>query len=426
MPKVKNGRKGAVAASQRRSRRLEEAAMQHPQEDDVENMESSSGEESDSNTLDHSNDDAVSVTSNEESDEDDEDVSSQGESEDLVEQEEETDSEVEVDEESESSDGDSHHKETILAQLAAANRRIERLEAQRSIDQQDQPSTSGKSRKPAKSTSGKKPRSKVSRKKKSKKCQKVLHNRILSQALHLGASDDDDDEDDEGENVVSSYLLLGASLDAKLKSKIWSGRYVNLSRLSTKHDPSFSVAVTTEGRSPTLALKPSKSTAPTNIYEWQRLFATYASVYLERNQSEASAMMTYIVRIFDLQRNYGGYVWRTYDERFRQLRASVPSLPWHIVNWDICLEAIHASNPLLKPTFSQSSQQRHKQQQHQHQQQPFRGGSVPRGYCFKYNKSACHERECRFHHKCGKCDRKHPIVKCPKKYARGDNTGKRD
>ena len=202
-----------------------------------------------------------------------------------------------------------------------------------------------------------------------------------------------------------------------MKSKIWAGKYVTLQKLASKYDPSFAVAVNKEGSIHKLALKAEKTEQPANIFQWFRLFATYASVRMQRFPTEGQALLTYAVRIMDMQRSYGGFVWRSYDERFRQLKAVMPSLAWHKINWDICMEVINSTNPLLKAMPSQQKQANN---------QPFRSGSVPKGYCFRYNKGFCSNMQCRYSHKCGKCEGNHPLQKCPQKAQsfRRDNSAK--
>ena len=58
------------------------------------------------------------------------------------------------------------------------------------------------------------------------------------------------------QHIISPFLVLGSTLDPKIKLKIWEGGYVDLSTLATITDPSVSVAVTTDGQQPTISLTP--------------------------------------------------------------------------------------------------------------------------------------------------------------------------
>ena len=88
------------------------------------------------------------------------------------------------------------------------------------------------------------------------------------------------------QHIISPFLVLGSTLDPKIKLKIWEGGYVDLSTLATITDPSVSVAVTTDGQQPTIYLTPVRARPPGNVMEWLRLFSTFASVYLERHPTE--------------------------------------------------------------------------------------------------------------------------------------------
>ena len=68
-------------------------------------------------------------------------------------------------------------------------------------------------------------------------------------------------------------------------------------------------------------------------------------------------MLTYMVSIVDMHRRHGGFAWRVYDEKFRRVRALVPSMPWHQTNWELAMDAIHsqASSPSAATLSSSSS-----------------------------------------------------------------------
>ena len=199
------------------------------------------------------------------------------------------------------------------------------------------------------------------------------------------------------QHIISPFLVLGSTLDPKIKLKIWEGGYVDLSTLATITDPSVSVAVTTDGQQPTISLTPVRARPPGNVMEWLRLFSTYASVYLERHPAEAPSMLTYMVSIMDMHRNHGGFAWRLYDEKFRRIRAMTPALAWHITNWDLAMEALHSVAPSGRQVESQQS--------------PFRAMQSPRkpssGVCYTFNRvGKCERANCPYAHVCSSCGRK--------------------
>ena len=120
---------------------------------------------------------------------------------------------------------------------------------------------------------------------------------------------------------LASYLVLGATIEHKIKSKIWG--YVDLGALSSPTHTSVSLAIVNNVQ-PTISLTPLRARPPSSIYEWLRLFGTYANICLQTHTDEAASLMTYMVAITDMSKRHGGYAWRVYDEKFGRIR-TLPS-----------------------------------------------------------------------------------------------------
>ena len=104
---------------------------------------------------------------------------------------------------------------------------------------------------------------------------------------------------------ISRFFALGATLDMRIKVRIWSGQYVDLASLAIaigRH----SLTVNMDNGQPTLSLATPHAEPIEHIWAWLRLFFTYASIYSERRPQEAPGLFTYAVRILDLQRRYRG------------------------------------------------------------------------------------------------------------------------
>jgi hypothetical protein len=219
---------------------------------------------------------------------------------------------------------------------------------------------------------------------------------------------------DQGEDMMADYLVLGALLAPKIRDNIWAGKYVELSSLGDSKEQSVSVALNSTDS--LISLTPSKAQPPGNFYEWLRLFSTYTAVYVEKFPAQAAALMTYQIRIMDMQRSYGGLVWRNYDEKFRRLRAKMPGMSWQVINWQIALPCINvapgAGSGAGKgqgPGQAKAGYDR-----------------TPRGHCFKFNGKGCSAKPCKFKHICGSCGGTHSRLKCTDKHRPADtskNTG---
>ena len=122
---------------------------------------------------------------------------------------------------------------------------------------------------------------------------------------------------------LARYMVFGATLEPKIKSKICVGGCVDLGALSSPTDTAVSLAMGNNGQ-PTISLTPVRTRPPSSNLEWLRLFGTCASIYLQAHADEESSLMTYMVAIMDMSKRHGGYAWRVYDENFDEF---VPCRP---------------------------------------------------------------------------------------------------
>lgn len=133
-------------------------------------------------------------------------------------------------------------------------------------------------------------------------------------------------------------------------------------------------------------MAPKSLEPPASFTAWLKLFAVYAAIYLEAHPSEAGSVLSYVIRILDLQTNYEGTIWRAYDERFRRLREKCPgSLPWHQIHWAIVMEL----NGHMQQTSSQTQ---------------MKAAGCPNGACHAFfYKGHCKKNACKRPHLCGIC-----------------------
>ena len=228
---------------------------------------------------------------------------------------------------------------------------------------------------------------------------------MLTQAL---AKMINPDHGDKGEDIMSRLLILGATLDPKIKARIWAREYIELSTLREKGDPCVSVSLENNGK-PSISLKTTKGAQPASFNQWLQLFMTYAAVYLEKYPEEAPSMLTYMMRISDMAKK-PGYLWRSYDEGFRKVRAVSPVL-WHKTNWDL----VFNTQMNAEPNFSVNRFQPFRRNQTVASQVQNRS---KQGICYSYNNGNCTSKRvpCPFRHDCQFCGKRgHPRVRC---YAR--------
>lgn len=308
--------------------------------------------------------------------------------------------------------------ERWTAQLQAAQQQIQSLQAQ--INQIQQSKPVGKSLNPLNPQSNSKPAATFTPTAAAQSSMRVdidpppvvsdehNHQSILEGALNQLL--DQDQENTQGEHPQSSMLILGATLDPKVKAKVWSGQYVDLTAMSHAEDKPMLLSI--NSKNSTVSLGQQKTPGPIHIYDWLRLFGTYAALYTDRHPDQAPGMYTYMVRILDIQKQYGGQVWKVYDEKFRRLKASQPSLPWCEIHWNTFMF-------VFQPAYNQPFQPSHPtrqiptQRQRNHLNSP-RSQQTP-NVCYDYNnKGSCAFQDaCKYRHACSSCQKPgHPRIKC--------------
>ncbi len=139
---------------------------------------------------------------------------------------------------------------------------------------------------------------------------------------------------------AEGFVKLGTLLAPSVKKKIWAGEYV---ALETQHNidgpPPPPPPQTFTWDNNRLSICTPKAINPDSIFAWIRLFNTYATVVCEEKEAALGpALFTCQTRILDPQRRHAGFNWRSYDERFRALKAVCTSLPWELLRWEIVPE----------------------------------------------------------------------------------------
>merc|ERR1712105_17860 len=95
-----------------------------------------------------------------------------------------------------------------------------------------------------------------------------------------------------------------------------------------------------------IAGRPAKP--PANIAEWTRLFNIYSSVYCTQHVHASHDLFKYVNKINSFHKRYENtYVWRAYDELFRQVKTAIPDLCWTKTDFDVLEEAMSMCNVVI-------------------------------------------------------------------------------
>jgi hypothetical protein len=158
-----------------------------------------------------------------------------------------------------------------------------------------------------------------------------------------------------------------------------------------------------------------------NIFQWTSAFLCYMKVYLMggNNKKNTFDMLDYVEDIRFAATKWGGYGWRTYDEQFRVLMSSCPSMKWNEINQRLWL--LHITPSALTPSTSGTGTS--KSTPFSNRGSGFRPsgstGSAKKAkegkICYAFNKGQCTRgKSCFYEHKCECGEYGHGKNNCPK------------
>ena len=233
---------------------------------------------------------------------------------------------------------------------------------------------------------------------------------------------------DTGTNPSQDYfddiLLEGCNVDDKLKDMIWGKKFVELGQLVSKiENKNRLITQQVQGGYSQIALAPVKVKSASNIHEWISWFCIYATIYTQRYPEESPQIFGYILRIMELQKEEPtSYMWRHYDELFRQARYKRQSMEWHIVDDRFVRKA---------KVLQEKINQQRKQAQNRNSNNNNNANSIFRNRnpgnnsstngnssrvmapCHLFNQGKhCTYPSCRFSHTCSTCRGAHPATQC--------------
>lgn len=227
------------------------------------------------------------------------------------------------------------------------------------------------------------------------------------------SSDSGDTDGDSRADLGIFNTVSGPEVTQKMKAKIWSQEYTDLSKLyfgNDETDVEISVRKTSQETIKSIKRQPQR--VINNIMTWSRAFQIYASVYTLKYPSEASQMFQYMSLVQSLANKFTN--WYQYDMKFCTLR-SRQSLPWGSLHTDtyLYISLMTPANPFrsqlssntIKRTNRPSSAPDHPRSPNP---QVFR-----EGFCWTYQKQGrCVKPNCPHTHKCSVCNGKHAGTAC--------------
>ncbi|XP_069114322.1 uncharacterized protein [Argopecten irradians] len=177
-------------------------------------------------------------------------------------------------------------------------------------------------------------------------------------------------------------------VDPKIKQNILMGKFVDMSSITEKNTDSLQMVLSTDDSGNTNIQWVHKDTTnkPLTIEEWTTKFSIYIAVFCLNDQAAYPQLLKYQSMIRNLASKPAD--WQFYDTNFRRLRANANySLRWDMLHLELWNEALSR-----RPTSGSST-------------------NKP-GICHKFARGE-YCGGCRYSHKCGICNAKHPVTQCP-------------
>ena len=203
-------------------------------------------------------------------------------------------------------------------------------------------------------------------------------------------------------SFTSASLPLHATVNQKVKEKIWSNEFIELSTVfedDLRMNSNISLNFTETGA--TVVTNPRKRFI--TIEQWTDTFAKYASVMRIKYSESAEALAQYSATVRSIAKSNGN--WYYYDTQFRKLRHSTP-MPWDVIQHELYFRSLNH-----KPSF-RGRQGFQSQNSTQNQNATPNQNSTPRKFCFKFNRGE-HCGGCSFQHACSFCGgTNHAVTRC--------------
>lgn len=212
-----------------------------------------------------------------------------------------------------------------------------------------------------------------------------------------------------GELPHSHFFALGSSVSATDRATILAGKYIELSKLRPQSAlrKRKTVTVSMGEESQSLALEEDRPKDPETLDEWCKLFCTFGAILSSApGFKDGPGLFTYMARIMAMAKAQPGLVWREYDTRFRLMKASCPSLPWHIISKEIKEDVVNELSTQPFPASAAASK-----------------GKQDRCHNFYTHGRCRYGKGCKHKHVCGICQStNHSRKSCPSNKSANNNS----
>ena len=206
---------------------------------------------------------------------------------------------------------------------------------------------------------------------------------------------------------------LVASIPANIKKEIWAGGYFDLSKLMKFNEVSRRITMDLSNDQPTFHFN-QQVARRYSLPQWREAFLKYATCLSIQQPSQSAGIFSYMHFIEEMASDFRDTnAWFLYDIEFRQLK-SLSNDPWTKFQEQPYMKAAAKGMASLR-----NQPFRPRQPQQGSARQTSEAGAahkkeVPNGYCRRFATSGCPNRDndCRWLHKCFKCQARHASQQC--------------
>ena len=200
--------------------------------------------------------------------------------------------------------------------------------------------------------------------------------------------------------IISVNDQLGVNVSQQIREKILNGEYVDLGTLLANTEQSNTLTLDSNGQ---ITLQPKHTRKIDDINVWLDAFLIFTSIYTTAHPDSTQGLLKYMYNVKLGASRSSGLGWSDYDQQFRLKKVKNPSSPWGIIDQELWLLYMHSSAFLTQPS---------------------QGLYTTNRKCYELNnKGRCLLPNCRYLHKCLKCNNLHPAINCGVQVKNQNNIG---
>ena len=251
--------------------------------------------------------------------------------------------------------------------------------------------------------------------------------------------------------IDSMASPVGMYVPQSVKEKVWKGEFIDFSNLLPQNRPQveleeFMSAYVTSAPFQSHALPASVTSQLlgatmgsqgagfssgaskkqiTSIGDWTDAMLIFLSLYIQKHPEQTLPLIKYCTTVREAAARFGTKGALAYDASVRMKIALNPMLRWDALDNESYLlllmpqampQRFQQNNSIANVGLQYNNGKQAAQTRNFNAlNQPFRmgkGGTLPPGTCWGFNRGQCSRQNCKHPHRCAACGKPHPLQKC--------------